>query len=315
MTPSYELLKQADWTLDQCGGRVLPDGSVAVDFPNGLVYNSNNPGGQVTVGTLTNPYDTAFYVRSLSIDQDLNSYGRIQWPDGKYMSNQQLSLEGVAWFGPLKRLITKEVAIAPGELITVITNPTPTQSSSTSTNTSMLFGGVLRYLLRGGQRVPIVGRDLAERYERTPNGNILAPERLLDSVFNEIPAGARRTPYALQSLSTSAITIASPGGNGTIEVPVSQSFDFFARRFTFEVTFDGGVTGESYVKARDGSGYSLHSDYAPITQVIDAPLGKAWCIKAGVSMFFDFALRNGSGMGNLNINAVNVIGARQKAGL
>lgn len=308
---NYELIQQADYTLSQCGGRRLTDGVVAIDFPGGLVYNSNNPPDQVTQGTITNPDDTTFFIRSISLSQDNNSYGRIQWPDGKYMSNQQLSLAQIAWYGPLKRPLTREMPIEPGELITVVANPVPAVGPGVTTNTSILFGGVFRYLLKGGSLMSIPRGD-ADRYARSPNGNILAPEMYLDTTFSEIPQGASRTPFILQSLSSQSQTIAAPGGNATIEIPVSSSFDFFARRLDFETSFDGGVAGELLVKLRDGSGYSLHSDYCPISQVEDAPLGKNWCVRAGVSIFADFMLRNATGVGNVNLTTVNVIGVRQK---
>ncbi len=310
----YTLIGQADYVLSKCGGRQLPGGLVAVDFPGGLLYNSSNTADQTTTGTRDNPKDTTFYVRSIKIIQDANTYGRIQWPDSKWLSNQSCSLGGSAWFGCLSRAITKEVPIRPGELITILTNPVPTQGAGVGTYTSILFEGVFRYLLKNGRLSPYVPNDAEKytRYSRTPNGNILAPERELDSEFLEIPKGMRRTPFILQSLSSEAVTIAAPGGEATIEVPISSSFDFFARRFYVEYAFDEGVAGDLLVKRRDGSGYSLDSDFVPIGQMLDAPLAKAWCLLHGVSVFLDFALRNGTGSGNVTISTVNIVGSRQK---
>jgi hypothetical protein len=312
---SYELIQQADFALSRCGGRTLPDGLVAVDFPGGLVYNAANLADQVTTGTRDNPEDTTFYVRAVSVAQDANTYGRLQWPDGSFASNQPVSLGGLGWNGPFKKLFSKEIPILPGQAITIFTNPVPTQGAGVASNVSLLFEGCHRYQLRGGRYFPITSAADALRYARSPNGNILAPEMDLDTEFLEIPTGQGRMPFTLGSLSSQAVTIASPGGNSTIEIPVSSSFDIFARRFTFEYSFDGGVSGDLLVKARDGSGYALHSDYALIGQVQDAPLAKAWCVRRGVSMYFDFALRNGVGVGNVNLTSVQVHGVRQKGTL
>jgi hypothetical protein len=212
----------------------------------------------------------------------------------------------------MRRVLSKEVPVRPGELITVLTNPVPTQGAGVATFTTILFEGVYRYMVKGSGLAPITTPADVKRYSRSPNQNIMAPEMDLDSDFSDIPAGAKRTPYILESLSTSAVTIAAPGGEATIEIPVSSSFDFFCRRFLVEYDFDIGVTGDLLVKFRDGSGYALDSDYLPIDQVFDAPLAKYWCIRHGVSIFADFALRNGSGAGNVNLNSVQVIGVRQK---
>lgn len=310
----YELISQADFVLSKCGGRVLPDGLVAVDFPGFLVYSALNSGTQITTGLRNNPEDTTFYVRAIQMQQAVaDTKGRIQWPDGRYLSNQLCSLGGSAWFGPLKRVLTKPVPVKPGESITIETVPSTLVSPGTDTYVAIVFEGVFRYLLKGDRVLPILTAQDADRYARSPNGNILAPEMDLDTTFDEIPKGQERTQFILQSLSSSATTISSIlGGTATIEVPVSQSFDFFARRFEFEYNFINDGFGTIYVKARDSSGYAFHSAYVPLNQAQDAPFGKHWCLKAGSSVFFDFELRNPSGFGTLNLVNVSIVGARQR---
>ena len=306
MTPGYKAVDLDTATLTKCGGPTYPDGSVAVDFAGGIPYNAYNPAGVVTTGTCNNPEDTAFFVRSISIWQDLDTYGQIQWPDGLFLSNQQCSLAGSAWFGQQRRLLTKERAIKPGESITITTNPIPTQGPAQATNVSIVFGGVWRYLLTGGNLQPLGTQHELERYVRNTNQNILAPELALDAIFEEIPPGFKRQPYILQSQPSAQIS--APGGSVSVEIPVSQSYDFLVRAFTIEPV--AGSSGTVTVKRRDASGYSLDTDYIPVGLVQNAPLAKFWCIRRGVNLFVDFQVSGLVGVGTYSA-VVNVLGQRQ----
>jgi len=203
-------------------------------------------------------------------------------------------------------LLTKERAIKPGESITITTNPIPTQGPTQATNVSIVFGGVWRYLLTGGGLQPLSTQRDIDRYVRSTNQNILAPELALDAVFAEIPPGFKRQPYILQSQATPVIS--APGGSVTVEIPVSQSYDFLVRRFTIEPV--AGSSGTVAVKRRDASGYSLDTDYIPVSLVQNAPLGKFWCIRRGVNLFVDFQVSGLTGVGTYSA-LVNVIGQRQ----
>jgi hypothetical protein len=236
---------------------------------------------------------------------------QIQWPDGTFLFNQLSTLSGGAGSGSFRRTLSKEIPCAVGSQITVTLSNAGFGAPSSVQSIALIFEGVWRYMLQGVDPLPAtVTQANQKRYFQSPNGNILAPEWMLDTNYGEIPAGVRRGPYTLVSLAGS---LATPGGVQTIKIPVSSHYDMLIRRLTFEQSFSGGATGDLLVRPRDGSGFSLYSDYAPVNQVHDAPLAKDWCVKAGVNMFFDFLLRNTTGSGTLTYS-VNAIGARQRRG-
>jgi hypothetical protein len=174
---------------------------------------------------------------------------------------------------------------------------------------ALVFEGVWRYMIEGGDIVPMTaGQAESKRYFQSPNVNIMAPEWMLDTHFSEIPTGIKRGPYSFASLNGS---IAAPGGIQTLKVPITSAYEIQVRRLTFEQSFSAGATGDLLVRPRDGSGYSLYSDYAPVSQMANAPMAKDWCVKAGVSLFFDFLLRNTTGAGTLTYSVI-VIGTRQR---
>lgn len=306
-----QLLTQADYALSKCGRPVPPDGVRAVDIPHALVYNAVLAAGVLSTvtGYRSVPGETTFMLRAFSIVGSTtdNCYIRIQLPDGTFFSNALDSMSLNALVGSYRRSLSKEVACPAGSQITVVLDTSTTGSPSAVLPVAITFEGVYRYLLKNGKLVPATPAEAA-RYSRTPNGNILAPEMMLDTYFLEIPDNARRGPYTMVS---QAASIGTPGGTVTIQIPASSSYDFLIRRFCFEQTFSQGVSGETLVRPRDGSGYSLFSDYAPIAQVHDAPYAKHWCIRAGVALFFDFLFRNTAGAGNV-IFVVNAIGSRQR---
>ena len=312
-----QLLTQADFALSKCGRPIPPDGVRAVDIPHVLVYNALLPVGStiipdpVTVtGYRSVPGDTTFMLRAFSIVGSVtqNCYIRIQLPDGTFFSNVLDSMSLNALVGSYRRSLSKEFPCPRGSQITIVLDTSTTGTLANSLPVSIGFEGVYRYLLKDGKVVPATPAEAA-RYSRTPNGNILAPEMMLDTFFLEIPDQTRRGPYTMVSQSAA---IPTPGGVVTIQIPASSSYDFLIRRFCFEQVFDAGVSGETLVRVRDGSGYALYSDYAPIAQVHDAPYAKDWCIRAGVTMFFDFLFRNtAGGPGNVTFT-VNAIGSRQR---
>jgi hypothetical protein len=306
-----QLLTQADLTLSKCGRPVPPDGVRAVDIPHSLVYNAVLPANVLytLTGYRSVPGETVFMLRAFSIVGSTtdNCYIRIQFPDGTFLSNSLDSMSLNALVGSYRRSLSKEVACPVGSQITVVLDTSTTGAPSAVLPVAITFEGVYRYLLKNGKLAPATPAEAA-RYSRTPNGNILAPEMMLDTYFLEIPDSARRGPYTMVSQPAS---IGTPGGTVTIQIPASSSYDFLIRRFCFEQTFSGNAAGETLVRPRDGSGYALFSDYAPIAQVQDAPYAKDWCIRAGVALYFDFLFRNTAGAGNVTF-VVNAIGARQR---
>jgi hypothetical protein len=306
-----QLLTQADYTLSKCGRPVPPDGVRAVDIPHSLVYNAVLPASAISTvtGYRSVPGETTFMLRAFSIVGSTtdNCYLRIQLPDGTFFSNALDSMSLNALVGSYRRSLSKEVACPAGSQITVVLDTSTSGAPSAVLPVAITFEGVYRYLLKSGKLAPTTPSEAA-RYSRTPNGNILAPEWMLDTYFPEIPDNSRRGPFTMVSQPG---VIATPGGTVTVQIPASSGYDFLIRRFCFEQVFGSGVSGETLVRPRDGSGYALYSDYAPIAQVQDAPYAKDWCVRAGVALFFDFLFRNTTGSGNVTF-VVNAIGSRQR---
>jgi hypothetical protein len=308
-----EILQEASLATTKCGKPIMPPGVKVVDIPDGLVYVSTLASGAISTITGYIPItgETYFMVRSIQgiPDSVANCQIQIQWPDGTFFFNGLSNLSLGCAIGSFRRVLSKEMPCPPGTQITITLTNSAQGAPVNTQSIALVFEGVWRYMLQGADVVPVpAGLAESKRYFQSPNGNILAPEWMLDTHFAEIPSGIRRGPYTLVSLNGS---IATPGGIQTLTVPVSSAYEIQVRRLTFNQSFSGGATGDLLVRPRDGSGYALYSDYAPVLQVGDAPYAKDWCVRAGVNLFFDFLLRNTTGAGTLTYN-VNVVGTRQR---
>jgi hypothetical protein len=102
----------------------------------------------------------------------------------------------------------------------------------------------------------------------------------------------------------------TPGGQATVAIPASQAFDYLLRRLEFEVLFSEGVSGEVLVLVRDGSGFSLFSDFLPVSLITNALLPHYWCVPAGTAIYFDFLFQNTTGNGTVTLQA-NTVGLQQ----
>jgi hypothetical protein len=308
----FELISQAGRALNKCAKPIMPEGVVCVDIPCSLVYeDSLSTTAQTTTGTRSIPGDTVFMLRAFSAvpSQTANCYIRIQFPDGTFLENRLSSFSLDAFFGSFRRSLSKEIACAPGTQITVTIDTTAVGAPAAALTVAITFEGVYRYFLKGGGFIQPTARMMTQssRYQRSPNTNIMAPELALDLRYLEVPANKRKGPYTLYS--AVPLVLGTPGGQGTLIIPVSGAYAFDVRKFLFENVLDNGVTGDVLVRPRDGAGYALTSDYAPIAQLNSAPLAKEWCIKAGGSILLDFLFRNTAGAGNVTLN-VAAVGAR-----
>jgi hypothetical protein len=320
-----ELVKQADFVLSKCGRPQVPTGITAFDMGQGLLYVVTTPATSITTGTRIIPPDVpnpgerdvrpVYVVRGFSANMDHDCYIRILFPDGTFFEQIPSALSGDLWFGSYRRTFSRDIVCPVGSVITIITDTTRSVTGSSNASTvGILFEGAFRYMLKGGPNAQRGVRPASElaRYSRSPNGNILAPEWMLDLDFAEIPQGAVQTPYTYDSgtLQNGTGTLTAAGYQ-TIQIPVDSGWDFRARRFRFETTFTNTLAGQLMVKARDGSGYAMYSDYAPLSQVQGAPYAADWCVRGGKSMLFDFQFRNVTGTGTLTFTVI-VDGARQR---
>lgn len=294
----YKLISQAYQVLSKCGRPVPPAGLAFVDIPHSFLYQVTTPANSQVTGNRFIDGDTIFLVRSIPFLQDSATSVRIQWPDGKFFSNALEPARLNAWFGSFRRPLTRDsVVCPPGSNIRVSTD---TAIGGAVSNVSVLFEGVYRYGLEGGSMVPLASAADMGRYFVGPNQNIEAPEMDLDMLLSEVPEGRRQLEYRLVS---PAITVAA-GKTATIQIPISNAYDYLFRRLVFDPIPSGVL-----IRPRDGSGYELYSDYAPVDQIANSPYAVNWCLQAGTSLFIDVV----NPVGNPDRTwATVVVGVQQK---
>lgn len=294
--PDLKLISEYARRVTKCGKVVpAPAGSTFVDIPHGFLYQVTTPDQQSVTGNRPIDGDTIFIVRSIPMVMDSLTLGRIQWPGGKFLSNSLMPLSMVLGVGSFRRALTRDTVVCePGSNIRITTS---TIGVTGPTNVSMLFEGVYRYALEGGQAAAIQSAADLPRYWCNPNGNIFAPEMDLDMVLREVPDGYRWTDYRLVS---NPITIAA-GASVTIQIPISTAYDYLLRRLVFDP-----LPAFLLVRPRDGSGYELFTDYAPVFSISNAPYAQNWCLKAGTSLFIDCINPVFAGPASFTVTAVGM---------
>ena len=297
------LLQQAAKTLSKCGRRVIsPDGLEFIDIPHSCpLYQVTTPASQQITGYRDIKGDTPFLCRAISAVQDVLTWYQVKWPDGKFLSNYLMSLTPNAWAGSFRRSLSREVVCPPESRIWVTTNTIiPNLGAS---NVALLFEGVRRYACDKSTGLLYALTADQARYYSNPNMNILAPEMDLDLTFPEVPQGFHQVEFRQSS---PLALLASPAAQATVSIPSSTAFDYQLRRLEFEAIFPNGVTGELLVLPRDSSGYSLCSDYVPVSLLQNVLLPHYWCVPSGSAILFDFLLQNGAGVGNVTVQAIAV---------
>jgi hypothetical protein len=300
------MLKQASTILSKCGKRVIPPAGLEfVDVEKKLLYQVSTGANAQITGYRDIPGDAPFICKAISAIQDVTTWYRVQWPDGRFLQNNMANLAPDAWAGSFRRSLTREVICPPESRITIQTNTLiPAAGAS---NVALLFEGAVRYARdkATGQMLALTSQQA--RYFANPNLNILAPEMDLDLSFPEIPKGYSQQEFRQCS---PALVLNTPGGEGTVSIPSSEAFDYLIRRILFEVSFSDGVTGQVLVQVRDGNGFSLLTDFAPYNLVNNMLLAHLWCVGRGTAMFFDFLFIPTGGSGTVTVQA-NTVGVGQ----
>lgn len=301
-----DLLQQAGIVLSKCGRRVIPPAGLEfIDLERKFLYQVSTPANQQITGFRDITGDAPFICRAISAIQDALTWYRVQWPDGRFLQNGISNLAPDCWAGSFRRSLTREVICPPDSRIMVTTNTIiPAAGAS---NVALLFEGAIRYARNKATGEMLALTSDQARYFANPNMNILAPEMDLDLTFPEVPSGYRQSEFRMSS---PQLVMATPGGQQTISIPSSQAFDYLLRRLEFEVSFSAGVSGELLVLVRDGSGFSLSSDFVPISLLTNALVPHYWCIQAGTALYFDVLFQSTVGNGTVTVQA-NTVGMKQ----
>ena len=301
------LLTECDRVMSKCGRPQSPAGVSLVMIECPFLYNVANAANQSIVGTREISGPTDWQLESITIVQSSPAFVRIQLPNGRYLSNYLMDIAPNAYAGSFQRTITCPLIVQPGQKFRIITDTTPTGLGAS--NISILFNGSYRFAVKGNSRAVPDAAQLA-RYFQTPNGNILAPEMDLDLDFAEVPKGWQSGEFRLSTLPITS-TLTTPGGQATLQILLDQRFDWSIRRLTFETAFQSGVTETLSCIPRDSAGFSLSTDYVPVTIWQNMPFAHLWDIAGGQSLFFDFDLSNTTGQGSVTFLA-NAIAWRRK---
>src|ERR1700690_3923508 len=116
-------LEQAASIQTKGGRRVIPpNGLEFVDLEKKYVYQVSTPALSQVSGYRDITGEAPFICRAISAIQDVRTFYRVQWPDGKYLSNTIMDLTPVCWAGSFRRALTREVVCDAGSRILVTTN-------------------------------------------------------------------------------------------------------------------------------------------------------------------------------------------------
>ena len=322
-----ELLKQADMVLGRCGRREAPRADLsAVYLPHSFLLQAFFPAAttqptQTVTKEITG--DVTWCLRDMQITSSVATaiYLQILKPDGRFLINTLQDVLQIAGYGSYRYLWTKELQCPPGSKISVtfqvtnVTNPQPI---------AILFGGAYLYLVKKtSERIcpneELVRTGSVPRYfGNSANQNIMAPcwqqgvgpytpEGFEDSEFTYI------APSQTGTLPAQAISVTAANATATLEIQIEPASDFLVRRLLFFVTTDRGVTSGLFLcRIRDDSGYAFTDDYFDVERYINgSPMPKDWELKAGSRVFFDLALADQGGQGNMYF-AVALEGVRRR---
>jgi len=286
-------LQQAAAIQNKCGRRVLPPAGLEfVDLAKSYLYQVYTPGSSQISGYRDITGDAPFICRAISAIQDIETFYRVQWPNGRYLSNTIMNLTPVAWAGSFRRPLTREVLCDAGSRVLITTNTI--LGAGAASNVALLFEGVSRYAIDKATGKIRALTSAEARYCNNPNMNILAPEMDLDLHGSGVPAGYRQVEFRrVSQVLTFPVGVGAPNPyplSGTVIIPSSSAYDYQLRRMEFEIAGPAGSTVTALVNPRDSSGFSLCSDFVPTNLLQNSPLPKFWCIANGTDIIFDFNL-------------------------
>lgn len=303
------LLSQCDQVLSKCGRPQAPAGQAYIEIDYPILFNGVCPANGSSVATREVNAPAEWRLRDISVIQSSNVFVRIQAPNGRFLSNYLMDAAPNAWAGSYRRAVTSDLVCQPGQKFRITLDSTNTGTGAA--NVAILFGGVIRFAVNSNTPAAGSMADRMPRYWRNPNTNLLAPQLMLDREFQEVPAGMVESEFRISTLPITG-SILTPGGQTTLSLPLNSRYSWQIRRLTFEQAFAAGVTGTLSVIPRDSSGFSLTTDYVPVSLLQFMPWAHLWEVAGGETIFLDFRLANTTGSGAVTFSA-NAIGSRRRA--
>lgn len=308
-----ELLTQADMVLNACGRPIPPAGYRWVDLPRIIPYQRVLAAGVgQTVSRVQNIANTVFLCRGVAINTASAAY-QIRWPNGRVLE-AALARNPVGTSQIMKALLP-EVPLDPQGQISITLNSL-IGASAVDDTTTVLFYGVLRYLLRArGDEppFPVMSISQAPRVRSGPNQNIMCPEWLLgEQCTPETPPGYWDEPFTLFADPITVSVTAGVAGSPVLDFAVQLPGDcdwFVIKRWGFSTTLDAGVlTGQPVVGWRLADGYSVTGgDMVPTIQdsgTAPSPTGGTQLLPSlpvpgGTRMLLDVDSIDATGTGDL----------------
>lgn len=312
------LLRQADFILSKCGRPLAPKGVNVVYIPKLFVIQAQVPTAESTILTKEISGDTAWVLRSISVQSGLTAYLQIQLPNGKYLTNAPQAIPPFAGFGSSRYLFTQELEIPPGAKIQVTIN---TALNPGLTTTRVVLGGAYKYYVKSvnEQRPAVELSSMMPRYWGDPNQNIMAPCWMQGFGPETLP-NCKDEAFIYESTIATASVVGgvATGASQQVFVQIDNDCDFVCRRLLFDITTaaiedTNTVAGTWLAKLRTGSGYALCDDFIDAQRLLaGAMLGpRPWNIAQGDEVIIDILLVDYSGTGTITFQC-NMDGARRR---
>lgn len=305
-TSKFELIRQADQVLSNCGRPIPPCGSV-VYIPRGFLIQAVLPlaSNQSFFKEITG--DTTWSWRAISTALSATPpsiSALVILPDGKVLFNGLLDLTVIAGFGSNRYLISPQLDCPPGSKIQLDLDDNPMQASAVQP-VSMLCEGAYAYYLRDGRLSPCPERLATDmpRIFAGPSQNLLAP-CWMSGAGPAPPEGYEDSAFTYGNGSSNIATVTIGGVlSAKTSIQIDDANDFVVHRFLFDLTKSALVTaGHFMARIRAGSGYSFTDDYVSATKYLgSAMLGKGWWVRAGDEIEFDLVLVDGAGTGTVTM--------------
>jgi hypothetical protein len=316
MSDSFDILTQADFTLNRCGRPEAPaQGLSALYIPHSFLVQVVFPASTGSpTQTITKEIvgDTLWAMRSIQMTSASTTAISLQvlLPNGKFLvSNLQDALQ-IAGYGSYRYVLAAELRCPPGSKVQVtfqVTNTTLQQPIA------MLFCGAYEYLMKGGENRVCPVSETAQsipRYFGHPNQNVMAPA-WQQGASSPTPDGYVDEDYVYSALGPASTTwpAGTPGTTVAVtaaNLSATQSIgmdnaEFHVQRILVQISEDNTVTsGSILARLRTGSGYAFTDDYLDAARYIgSAPYPVDWVIPPNDSVYADLQAVDVAGTGNI----------------
>jgi hypothetical protein len=195
--------------------------------------------------------------------------------------------------------VDPEMDFEPGAKLKV----TLTDTTGTPVAVNLVFHGCYKYFLKGGQLAPDAFKLASSlpKYRGDSNENILAP-CWRTGAQPPVPDGYDSHDHF--TYASEVFTFTVPGTlAGSLEIPIDEGYDFFARRLLVDMQVTGEEAPPGGIvlgKLRTGTGYSFNDDFIDLARYLcGAEWAKDWKIRERDSVFIDLQVADSSGAGTI----------------